>query len=75
MRKPTCAEFNHEVVERECGETCSVDRNPVVDEIIFKTAEDTCHLDIIFDAILCVDEIIKAVVLEILYGFWRDFAI
>ena len=75
MREPTCPEFNHEVVKGESGETCSIDRNPVVDEIIFKTAEDTCHLDIIFDAILCVDEIIKAVVLKIFYRFWCDFAI
>ena len=69
MRKPTCPEFHHEVSERESGEAVSIDRNPVVDEVVFKTSENARDFDVIFNAVLSVDEVIETVVFEVFDRF------
>ena len=75
MREPTRTEFSHEFWKGESRESFSVDRDPVVDKVVFKTAEDMGDFEIVLDSSFCVDEVVEAVVFKILNGFWRDFSV
>ena len=53
----------------------SINRDPVVDEIIFEATKDAGDFDVIFDSTFRVDEIIHAVIAKVLDGLWRYLTI
>ena len=67
--------FNHKVFKGKGCESFTVDRDPVIDKIIFKTSEYVRYLQVVFDTSFSIDEIIEAVIFEVLYSFWRNFSI
>ena len=70
MREPTGSEFCHEFREGKCRKPFTVDRNPVVDKVIFETTKDPRNLDVVLNPSLGINKVIEAVVLEVLGIFW-----
>jgi hypothetical protein len=58
MWEPASTEFNHELSERQCRKAVSVDRNPVVDEVILEASEDARDFDVVINPTFYVNEIV-----------------
>ena len=70
-----CAKLYHEIRKGQRRKPFSVDGDPVVDKVVFETAEDAGDLDIIFNPTFCIDEVVEAVVFKVFDRLGSDLTI
>ena len=51
-------EFIHELCEGKCRESISVDRDPILDKVVFEATEDARYFNIVFDASFGIYEVV-----------------
>ena len=70
MGEPTCPELNHKVHKGQGCELISIYENPVIDKVVIKATKDAGDLQFIVNTSFGIDEVIEAVVFEVLCSFW-----
>jgi hypothetical protein len=75
MWEPTSSKFGHKIREGKGAESISVDRYPIVYEIIFEASKNARDLDVVSDSSFGIDKIVQAVVLKVFSRFGCNFSI